>query len=119
MDSSLGLAAAVQSFGTKKSVFDKYQDFESNYLKGANQAILQDEGVPTVMKDLQKEFFHLLQGALVVSMDDLPPEVKNDFGHDILKGGDDAPATCFGVPERTAGVSIRSRLATSPRLGPY
>lgn len=47
-------------------MFDKYKDYEQAFLQTQNQVILQDEGVPTVMQNLQKEFMGMLSGALMV-----------------------------------------------------
>ena len=58
--------------GQKKSLFDKYKEYEQSFLRVQNQVILQDEGIPSIMKDLQKEFFHMLQGALQMKV---PPEM--------------------------------------------
>lgn len=63
-------------FGGKKSTLEKYRDYEEQFLKESNKIILADEGQPTLLGNVHKEFLSLLSGALVVNVTDRNEKVS-------------------------------------------
>ena len=57
----------IHQFEQDKAFLEKYLDYEESFLKAQNRIILDDEGQPQVMNQMQEDFLRILQGAILLS----------------------------------------------------
>ena len=77
-------------FGSKPQVRQSYAAYEERFLREANKKILQDDGLPEIMKVMSREFIEMIQGCLTIKGDVVPPSDGdvNDYMRVMHQGED-------------------------------